>query len=644
MFVKPTLQFIRTHFLKLLAYLLLDVFLAFASLIIGTWLASVLLRTTATAYPLLFVISETPEFTMLQALSFCLCYVLSFGLFSMYNNAWSTSGLSGVARVFVSVGVGGVFCLLLNLAYRNHGKSILFLACICFLMLTLLSRYGLLLCKRLLLHLDNRFQPDKKRIMIIGAGEFGNYVRAQLESGEQRRQVAVTMFVDDDPDKQGMRYGGTVVRGTASDIPSLVQRYRIDEIMFAIASISEKRKAEIIGICAGTKCRVLMVPRLEEMTRRPTMQDLREISVSDVMFRSEVALDTRGIDAYLAHKRVLITGGGGSIGAGIARQIALRRPAQLILFDIYENTAYELYQELKSMHPYLDVCIRVGNVREKARLDQVMEEFHPQLVIHAAAHKHVPLMEDSPAEAIKNNVQGTWNALHAAHEHQVERFVLLSTDKAVNPSSVMGVSKRVTELMVQDFAHTTSMRCMAVRFGNVLGSHGSVIPLFEKQIRMGGPVLVTDPEMTRYFMTIPEAAQLVLEAGVTGESGAIYVLDMGRPVKILDLAKKVIRFYGYRPGVDMPIRIIGMRAGEKLHEELIMDEEADKLQMTAHKRIMRAHPASFDSDTFRSRIAALIGLAYAGDISEMMALLHELVPSFEDETWPVQEDKLCTHT
>jgi len=302
-------------------------------------------------------------------------------------------------------------------------------------------------------------------------------------------------------------------------------------------------------------------------------------------------------------------------------------PSKLIIFDIYENNAYELQMEFKRKFPWLNVCIRIGSVRDKARVDDIMAEFSPDLVIHCAAHKHVPLMEDSPTEAIKNNVIGTNNVIHSAGEHGVKRFVQLSTDKAVNPTNVMGASKRVTELIVQNYAKTSSMKCMTVRFGNVLGSYGSVIPLFESQIRAGGPVQVTHPDITRYFMTIPEAAQLVLQAGALGESGAIYVLNMGSPVRIMDLAEKLIRYYGYTPNEDMPIEIIGLRPGEKMYEELTLDEEEQSLLETSHNRIYRTQPLAIDDKAFPAKLEALMNASQT-NAPEMIDLLLELVPNY----------------
>ena len=323
-----------------------------------------------------------------------------------------------------------------------------------------------------------------------------------------------------------------------------------------------------------------------------------------------------------------MTGGGGSIGSELCRQIMRFKPRQLLVFDIYENCAYELEMELRQKYGKdVPILVLVGSIRDKKRLDEVFEEYHPSVVFHAAAHKHVPLMEVSPAEAVKNNVIGTKNLLTSAAEHNVERFVQLSTDKAVNPTNVMGCTKRICEMLIQTFAQNTEMKCMAVRFGNVLGSHGSVIPLFESQIRKGGPVTVTHPDIVRYFMTIPEAAQLVLQAGALAQTGSIYVLDMGEPVRIMELAKKLIRFYGYEPDVNMPIKIVGLRPGEKLYEELLMDSEQDKMRKTAHDKIFVAPPMEIDLAKFYEQIQQLKEAAAHNDNS-VVKLLEEMVPTY----------------
>ena len=436
--------------------------------------------------------------------------------------------------------------------------------------------------------------------------------------------------MDDDLTKQGLRVQGVPVRGTISDIPELVRKYHIVEIVIAITTLKGDRLTEIINLCNSTHCRVRMLsdPQAVDENGNPVAAGFRELNTADFLSRDEIQLNNAQISEYLHDKVVLVTGGGGSIGSELCRQIMRYQPRRLLIFDIYENCAYELETELRNKYgAEAPVITLIGSIRDKARLDEVFETYHPSVVFHAAAHKHVPLMEISPAEAVKNNVFGTKNLLTSAAEHGVERFVQLSTDKAVNPTNVMGCTKRLCEMLIQSFASGTDMKCVAVRFGNVLGSHGSVIPLFEEQIKRGGPVTITHPDIVRYFMTITEAAQLVLQAGGLAKGGSIYVLDMGEPVKIMDLATRLIRFYGYEPGVNMQVKITGLRPGEKLYEELLMDAEQDKMLKTAHNKIFIAPPMDIDLEKFYTQLQELKVSAHHND-DAVVECLQEMVPSY----------------
>ena len=556
--------------------------------------------------------------------------LLVFGACSVvggvYDMIWRYAGAAEFARLAVVYLISTAAILALNrLAAWRISRPILAMTGVIALLAVAVSRFSWKLLREFLRARQNA--DGSARILIVGAGEGGVYA-ARICQQNQKVFGHPVAFADDDPLKRRMRIGGIPVCGTIDEVPQIVEKMEIDEIIVAVPSTKGDRLAEIVAVCKGTRCRtrILSNPGDVGASRGPAF---RELNTSDFLSREEVALDMELIRGYLAGKVVLVTGGGGSIGSEISRQIMRFSPKLLLIFDVYENCAYELECELKQKYGAdCPIEVLIGSIRDKARLDDVFERYHPSVVFHAAAHKHVPLMEVSPAEAVKNNVFGTRNLLQSASEHGVERFVQLSTDKAVNPTNVMGATKRITEMLLQSYARHSKMKCMAVRFGNVLGSHGSVIPLFESQIRQGGPVTLTDPDITRYFMTIPEAAQLVLEAGALAQSGAIYVLDMGQPVRIMDLAKKLIRFYGYEPDVDIPIQITGLRPGEKLYEELLMDHERDRMTCTAHNKIFVAPPIPIEEDAFENQLGRLKEAAAENDNERVVETLVEIVDTY----------------
>ena len=557
-------------------------------------------------------------------------YAAVFWLGGLYEVMWQYAGVRDLARVVLLGCIATGFLLIGNqLVEGVLYRTVLVIGAI--LSMALIGGIRMLwrLVRFTLLRPDAaKTRNEENPLLVVGAGNAGAWA---VNLCKQRSSFGYpVVMVDDDPAKQNLRVQGVPVRGGIGDIPELVRKYSIREIVIAITSLRGEKLQQVVNICNSCHCRVRMLndPQAVDENGNVIGASLRELNTSDFLSRDEVHLDTEKIHEYLTDKIVLVTGGGGSIGSELCRQIVRYRPKQLLIFDIYENCAYELEMELRNkIGRDLPIVTLVGSIRDKKRLDEVMETYHPQVVFHAAAHKHVPLMEISPAEAVKNNVLGTKNLLTSASTHGVERFVQLSTDKAVNPTNVMGCTKRICEMLIQTFAKNTTMKCMAVRFGNVLGSHGSVIPLFESQIREGGPVTITHPDITRYFMTIPEAAQLVLEAGALARSGSIYVLDMGQPVRIMELAEKMIRFYGYEPGVNMEIKITGLRPGEKLYEELMMDTEADKMQRTDHNKIFVAPPLQIDLGEFYQQLIRLEEAAEHND-DKVVEELQQIVPTY----------------
>ena len=468
---------------------------------------------------------------------------------------------------------------------------------------------------------------NAKNTMIIGAGDTAFSLIKDMNNSRQIHNKVVCV-IDSDPKKIGTNIMGSPIVGNDSKIPWAVEKYHVQEIFIAIPHISGNQKKNILEICKNTGCKLKILPSMAQIVNDEVkLSNLREVEVEDLLGREPIRTNLDEVMGYIAGKVVLVTGGGGSIGSELCRQIASHQPKQLIILDIYENTTYDIQLELKKKFPELNLVVLIGSVRNTHRVDTIFHDYKPEIVFHAAAHKHVPLMEDSPNEAIKNNVFGTLNVARAAGENRTERMVLISTDKAVNPTNIMGASKRLCEMVIQGMNRKyENTNYVAVRFGNVLGSNGSVIPLFKKQIAAGGPVTVTDKNIIRYFMTIPEAVSLVLQAGAYAKGGEIFVLDMGEPVRIDDMARNLIKLSGYEPDIDIKIVYTGLRPGEKLFEECLREEEG--LQKTANNLIFIGKPIPFDEDEFFANLVELKKTAYE-DNPEMKLVVKRMVPSYQ---------------
>ena len=467
---------------------------------------------------------------------------------------------------------------------------------------------------------------DRKRLMIVGAGTSATVIMRDLYSNENLK-YNVVCFVDDDKSKLNATIGGIKIMGDRYDIPRLAVSENIDEILIAIPSASATEKKKIIEICNETECKVKILPSVDSMIGDALHNTIRNVQIEDLLAREPIKLDNEGIEGYIKDKVILVTGGGGSIGSELCRQIMKYNPEKLVILDIYENNAYDVQMELNRMYPQNPPEVIIASVRDRDRLEDIFAKYRPYIVFHAAAHKHVPLMEVSPQEAIKNNVIGTLNVTECADKYGVKRFVMISTDKAVNPTNVMGATKRICEMIVQSAQKTSKTEFVAVRFGNVLGSNGSVIPLFKRQIENGGPVTLTDKRITRFFMTIPEAAQLVLQSASYAKGGEIFVLDMGEPVKIYDLAKNLIRLSGYKPEEDIKIEVCGLRPGEKLYEELLMDEEG--LTDTSHNKIFIGQPITVDRDELMEHIRELDKASETNDNELIKSTIEKVVPTYK---------------
>ena len=563
-------------------------------------------------------------------LPWCGICIATFCAFQLYNSIWSFVSTDELIRVLESYAVLSVLAAVLVQVLGIHmPKSFYVMGMVFSGCFTLIIRFGWRMLRYVRQHLAGLSHPNfQENVMIIGAGEAGKVLVSEFTTSAYIKS-RVCCLIDDNPVKWGKRLGGITIVGGRDEIPAAVEKYHIHRIIYAIPSGSAQTKKEILDICSTTGCQVQVVPGMYQLVNGDiSVSKLRKVDVQDLLGREPIKVNLDEILHFISGKVVMVTGGGGSIGSELCRQIAKSNPKQLIIFDIYENNAYDIQMELQRTYPDLNLVTLIGSVRNTARVDYVLDTYRPELVFHAAAHKHVPLMEDSPNEAIKNNVFGTYKMAKAAAAHGVKRFVLISTDKAVNPTNIMGASKRLCEMVVQMMNRESETEFVAVRFGNVLGSNGSVIPLFKKQIEAGGPVTVTDPRIIRYFMTIPEAVSLVLQAGYYAKGGEIFVLDMGDPVKIDDMARNLIRLSGYEPDVDIKIEYTGLRPGEKLYEELLMKEEG--LKETANKLIHIGKPIEMDDEKFKEQLARL-DAAYRIEACNMKELVAEIVPTYHPQ-------------
>ena len=474
-------------------------------------------------------------------------------------------------------------------------------------------------------------EDTRKNVLIIGAGEATKILLTTIKNS-MKDTYKVVGLIDDNENKLNYAISGNKILGNRYDIPKICRENNVEVIFFTISNISPDDRRKILEICQETGCKVRILPGTKELIKdKPLIQSFRDVQIEDLLGRDPIRLDNKNIGKLIENKVVLVTGGGGSIGSELCRQIIKFKPSKLVIVDIYENNLYDIEQELKFNYPDMEIDAIVANVREKHRLNEIFEQYHPYLVFHAAAHKHVPLMETSPLEAIKNNVFGTYNTVKCADEYGVKRFILISTDKAVNPTNIMGATKRICELIIQAKNKVSKTEYAAVRFGNVLGSNGSVVPLFKKQIAKGGPITVTHKEITRFFMTIPEAVSLVLQAMSGAKGGEIFVLDMGEPVKIYDMAVKLIKLSGLEPDVDIQIKVTGLRPGEKLYEELLMAEEG--LTETKHDKIHVARPSDIDMEKLETKLAKLQHLldnTNNEQKDEIKDVISEVVPTYRN--------------
>ena len=561
---------------------------------------------------------------------FVLCFVTVYVLMGMYDSLWRYAEIYEFFRCVLASAMSiAAFLTMTLIIYveRRIPISVYMMSALFAMSITLYSRLTYRMIRNTQLTYSG---PSRKRVLVVGAGDAASTLLHEIFR-DVNTDYNIVCVVDDNTEKVGRTIMGIKIMGTTEDIPTLVAQCDIDTILVAIPAADDAEKKRILSICSKTACTMRMLPDICKLISdgKDLLSRVRDVKVEDLLGREEIDLEDMQSE-LVRDKVVLVTGAGGSIGSELCLQIAASNPRKLIMVDIYENSVYDLQQKLQREYgDKLDLLVLIASVRDSKKMEWLFSQEKPQIVFHAAAHKHVPLMETSPEEAVKNNVFGTFNVAQSAHRHGAETFVLISTDKAVNPTSVMGATKRVCEMIIQAMAKTSATRFVAVRFGNVLGSNGSVIPLFKEQIAAGGPVTVTHPDIVRYFMTIPEAVRLVITAGGIARGGEIFVLDMGHQVKILDLAENLIRLAGFMPYKDIAIEFTGLRPGEKLYEELLLSEEG--IKETGEKKIFIGNPGDIDKDIFFERLAELKATAYANRSEEVVDMVISMVPTFRHQ-------------
>ena len=576
-----------------------------------------------------FSLAQIPTYYADAVLSYALmntiATIIIFALFRLYNSLWRYAGIDELVNIiFACIISGGLQLIVMHFILHIHVPRSYYPLSTVFMMGTVsVSRFFYRYVRRI--SRNNYTGVVQSRIMIVGAGDAACTIIREISRSEYVKGTVICA-IDDDRDKLGSYIQGIKVIGDRNKIIEAAEKYEITDIFIAMPSAPRQAIKEILEICKETGCALKILPGMYQLINEEvSVTRLRNVEIEDLLGREPVKIDMEGIMNYVRGKVIMVTGGGGSIGSELCRQIAKHQPEQLIIVDIYENNAYFIQQEIKNDYPDIDMVVLIASVRNTKRINSIMAQYRPNIIYHAAAHKHVPLMENSPNEAIKNNVGGTYKMAQAADCYGVEKFILISSDKAVNPTNVMGASKRICEMIIQAFNKRSKTDFVAVRFGNVLGSNGSVIPLFKEQILRGGPVTVTHPHIIRYFMTIPEAVSLVLQAGAYAKGGEIFVLEMGEPVKISELAENLIRLSGYEPGRDIDIEYTGLRPGEKLYEELLMDEEG--LQDTENKLIHIGKPIEMDDEAFFKSVEEL-DKAAKEETDDIREMIQKIVPTY----------------